>query len=338
MAVILYELRRPMMTQLPDVDVFEMEEFCTYRGEEYRVRDNGSVLRQAKAGKRRRPLDEIWTFGTPSKSDGYMAISGHKVHRIVATAFLGEQPSKGHIVDHIDTNRRNNRHDNLRWITRLENILLNPVTAKRIEYLYGSIEDFLADPCNPKNGTLTADFEWMRTVTKDEAEYSLERMLVWAASGRPSGGGSLGDWIFRRSAALVEEPRPKLVASKTPGAVQRNWQVPAEFPLCPEPKDEAPLATYFPCLQEGAVAVISPWGETKVGRAAMSEDGTAIFILGSHGGDAIKPWSLAQITFEDGQYVHESCGTFFTRDGAEKEFTLIQGLSWEGGETFDDYC
>lgn len=70
----------------------------------------------------------------------------------------------------------------------------------------------------------------------------------------------------------------------------------------------------------------------------MSEDGTAIFILGSHGGDAIKPWSLAQITFEDGQYVHESCGTFFTRDGAEKEFTLIQGLSWEGGETFDDYC
>ena len=146
---------------------------CNYRAEDYRVRDNGAVLRRAKEGKRRRPLYETWIFGTPNKSDGYKAISGHKVHRIVATAFLGEQPSKGHIVDHIDTNRRNNRPDNLRWVTRLKNILLNPVTAKRVEYLYGSIEEFLADPRNPKNGTLTADFEWMRTVTKDEAEYSL---------------------------------------------------------------------------------------------------------------------------------------------------------------------
>ena len=45
------------------------------------------------------------------------------VHRIVATAFHGEQPSEKHIVDHIDTNRRNNRAENLRWITRLDNLL-----------------------------------------------------------------------------------------------------------------------------------------------------------------------------------------------------------------------
>ena len=326
------------MTAVSEVDVFEREASCTYRGEDYGVRDNGAVLRRAKPGKRRRPLDETWIFGTPGKSDGYMAISGHKVHRIVATAFLGEQPSKGHIVDHIDTNRRNNRPDNLRWVTRLENILLNPVTAKRVEYLYGSIEEFLADPRNPKNGTLTADFEWMRTVTKDEAEYSRKRMLTWAASDRPSGGGRLGDWVFGRRTAPLEEPRPELVASKTPGAVQRNWQVPAEFPLCPDPNDAAPLATYCSRLREGAVAVISPWGETKVGKAAMSDDGNAIFILGEHGEGAIKPWSLSQITLEDSQFVHESCGTFFTQEGAEKEFTLIQCRTWEGGETFDDYC
>jgi hypothetical protein len=111
----------------------------------------------------------------------------------------------------------------------LTNILLNPITAKRIEYLYGSIEEFLADPRNPKNGTLTADFEWMRTVTPAEAEYSRERMFAWAKFDSPSGGGKLGDWIFGRGAARVEEPHAKLVASKTPGAVQRNWQVPAEL-------------------------------------------------------------------------------------------------------------
>lgn len=311
---------------------------CAYRGEDYSVRDNGAVMRRSKPRGRRRPLDETWTFGTPSKSDGYMAISGHKVHRIVATAFHGEQPSKSHVVDHIDTNRRNNRPENLRWVTRLENILLNPITAKRVKQLYGSIEAFLADPRNPKNGSLSTEFEWMRAVTPTEASYSLKRMLAWAEADKLSAGSGLDDWVFGRGAFPAEEPRPELVTSETPGAVQRNWQVPAEFPLCPSTADETPLATYFACLEAGAIAVISPWGETKVGKAAISGDGTAVFILGDHGKEAVKPWSIARITFEGGLFVHESCGTFFTAEGAEKEFTLIRGLPWEGDETFDDFC
>ena len=68
-----------------------------------------------------------------------MGISKHKVHRIVATAFHGPQPTEHHVVDHIDTNRRNNRPENLRWVTRLENVLTNPITAKRVEYPYGEL-------------------------------------------------------------------------------------------------------------------------------------------------------------------------------------------------------
>lgn len=62
-----------------------------------------------------------------------------------------EQPSEKHIVDHIDTNRRNNRADNLRWITRLDNILNNPVTRRRIEIAYGSIDAFFENPRAPVN-------------------------------------------------------------------------------------------------------------------------------------------------------------------------------------------
>lgn len=40
--------------------------------------------------------------------------------------------------------------------------------------------------------------------------------------------------------------------------------------------------------------------------------------------DAIKPWSLMQIAFESDYFVHDSHGTFFARDGAEKEFILAQ--------------
>jgi len=63
-----------------------------------------------------------------------------------------------------------------------------------------------------------------------------------------------------------------------------------------------------------------------------------LYILGSHGDDAIKPWSLASVTFEDGKFVHESLGTFFSYEGAEKALVLAQGPPWEGEETIDDYC
>ena len=130
-------------------DINEPERICEYRGETYRVRENGSIYRIQKTNKRKRPLDEKWTFGTPDKQYGYWNFSSEKAHRIVATAFHGKQPSEKHVVDHIDTNRKNNRPENLRWITKLENLLLNPITLSRIIFKYGSINNFLANPSEP---------------------------------------------------------------------------------------------------------------------------------------------------------------------------------------------
>ena len=99
-----------------------------------------------------------------------------------------------------------------------------------------------------------------------------------------------------------------------------------------------PLEAYFESLEEDAVFAVSRFGQTRVVKAALDSEGTALFVLGTFEEKAIKPWALAKVTFEDGSVVHESRGTFFTPEGAEKRYTLIQGLSWEGGETFDDYC
>ena len=136
----------------------------------------------------------------------------------------------------------------------------------------------------------------------------------------------------------AESQSTPLVASETPGALQRKWKVPARFPLCPPPSVETPLETYFERLYIGDVAVISRLSDTTVGDTAMSPDGKSIFILGEFEEGSPKPWSLIEITFEDGYFVHESLGMFFTREGVEKEFTLAQGLPWEGGDTFDDFC
>lgn len=137
---------------------------CHYKNEHYSVRDNGAVLRHAPNNKRTRPTDNKWTFGKLNSKTGYLEIASVRIHRIVATAFHGEPPTKEHVVDHIDTNKQNNRPGNLRWVTRLENILLNPITARRIELICGSVEAFLEDPSKFRDKFPDPNNKWMCAV------------------------------------------------------------------------------------------------------------------------------------------------------------------------------
>ncbi len=136
-----------------------------------------------------------------------MVFSGARVHIVVATAFHGNQPSPIHVVDHIDTNRCNNRPKNLRWLTRLENLLKNEATRKRIIAVCGSLDAFLKDPSSFYNHkTVKGYFTWMRTVTKEEAENCLRNMKEWAQKPvSKEGNGELGEWIFESKDAPLGE-------------------------------------------------------------------------------------------------------------------------------------
>lgn len=173
---------------------------CIYKNEHYSVRDNGAVFRHSRKKKAIRKLDNQWTFGKVNNC-GYLLIGSEVVHRIVALSFLGEPPTPDYIVDHKDTNRQNNRPENLRWLTRFENILKNPITIKKIVFLCGSIEAFLDNPSLLKrHENNDSNFRWMKTVTTEEASNSLKRLMNWAEEDIDTFSkrrGSINNWIFK---------------------------------------------------------------------------------------------------------------------------------------------
>jgi hypothetical protein len=303
------------------LDEYDRQVEVEYKGEKYLVRDNGAVCRTRRAGGRKRPLDDVWTFGKPNASTGYMQVCTHIVHRIVAFAFH-EQPSEQHVVDHIDTNRGNNRADNLHWVTRLENALSNPITRARIIRCYGSWEAFIEDPSaiakrDPNLG-------WMRTVTKEEAEETLRRLLKWAASGRAPRGGQLGDWIFGSADNVPWGEMTQLNQSLTPMAVQRKWNTPCDFPACPDSMGSDPLGEYVDRLRPGTVFFRNFFGEELTEVAGRSA--ALLAVVGRIPGTWVRDWALAKITVENGRFVHESAGTFNSLEDALNAYSKLLGI------------
>lgn len=180
---------------------------CEYKDDIYKVRDNGAIMRMPRIGKTKRPKDERWTFGE-TIDRGYAKFCGEPVHRIVAFAFHGAPPTSDHVVDHIDTNRQNNRPENLRWVTRLENILLNPITKAKIEMLCGSVESFLEDPTQLYGHEADDSiFKWMKPVTKAQAQNALINWQNYLSKPRPTterSTNAIEEWILSSNKPMKE--------------------------------------------------------------------------------------------------------------------------------------
>lgn len=336
-----------------DINDYREERSCVHKGENYLVRDNGAVLRKPRPNQRLRKNDNEWTFGKVNSKTGYLEIASVRVHRIVALAFHGEAPTKEHVVDHIDTNRQNNRPDNLRWVTRLENAVLNEATRQKIEYRTGvSIYEFLENPAKYRDSIPDSDFGWMRQVTEAEAKACLENVRKWSGSKNESSKheNKLGDWIYQsqrpnlysrgvsvegaQSRGFDPEEEEDITDSLTAMAKQKNWRTPTEFPCCPSDVDGNPIMCYLKNLSEDAV-----FSENRLGKFTIKkyvDCNNAIFVITATP-SGIKPFALAKITFEKGYFLHTSLGSFFAEDEANKQFTLAQGLEWTGEDSIDDY-
>lgn len=85
----------------------------------YQVSDHGRVKSfQRKSEKLLKPVEARRYLSVPLRIRG--KATAYLVHKLVARAFLGEQPD-GYVVNHLDGNRLNNHASNLEYCTRSEN-------------------------------------------------------------------------------------------------------------------------------------------------------------------------------------------------------------------------
>ncbi|ETD23020.1 HNH endonuclease signature motif containing protein [Helicobacter macacae] len=297
-------------------DFVEVKE-CVYKNECYCVRDNGAVLRHTPAGKKARKLDNCWTFGKVNLQNGYLYIGSARIHRIVALAFHGEPPTKEHITDHIDTNRQNNRPQNLRYLTRLENAILNPITRSKIEYYCGSIRAFLQNPQILRNKVLESsdkNIEWMREVSDEEAQNCLKNLQHLSSQrNKPHSTTTtkMGEWIYKPIyPQAINHYDIKALSPSV--AVQRYWTTPTEFILCPKQISDTPLEDYHKNLKRNATLTKNNFNSSRIIKFEMSKNKEAIFVISQIKTQARmkdkKSYAVLKIIYENNFFVHINCG------------------------------
>ena len=348
------------------------ERQCEFKDRVYSVRDNGAILRHPKEGHKPIGYDNQWTFGRKDPVTGYMMLSSVRVHQIVATAFHGEAPEPFMVVDHKDTNRCNNRPENLAWVTRMENVMNNPITRRRIELRCGSVEAFLENPAAFRHDLTEPNLSWMCTVTKEQAEKCKLNLERWANEDKAHRGNRLGDWVYKynenkslktwnpnwinykphyrsykEQIMAIEEENIRLYESQTAlkeslteNALQKNWKVPSEFLQCPKETSETPLQDYLNNIHKGEVFCQNDIYYSIAYYAELSEDENTLAVITESeyvkGGPG---YCLTIIRFEGGKFIHESHGSFYQEIGAMKYLTLALGREWTGKEDIvDDYC
>lgn len=307
---------------------YSIEKGVSLEGRRYLVRDNGAIFRFARHHNSKYDLDEIWTFGTLDKS-GYLRVGRLPAHHIVATAYHGPAPSESHVVDHIDRDRQNNSYSNLRWITRINNVLRHPSTRKKVVDSYGSIERFFADPSSPSK--IDKDIEWLRTASREELATSQKQLSEWTQSGEKKNRvlGTLPNGTPFRDTTID-------FSSLTASAIQRKWKTPTEFPCCPGEVSREGLATYGLALLPGVLFSRNRYGETHV-EMAESRESFVCVLTSNRAADSVKPWAVAKIATENSKFVHENIGSFFDLNGAKKAYFGQLGVDFVG-DSIDDYC
>lgn len=288
---------------------FSQERKTVYQDESYLVRDNGAICRQPRPDKWVRRYDSEWTFGNKIAA-GYRYLSRHAVHRVVATAFHGNPPSKNHVVDHIDTNRENNRPENLRWVTRAENLYENPITLKRIESIWGSVELML---------------NYFKNVSPDVDSESLTPMAMQRRWRIPC--------EFPLCPEITAVGVPRDIDQEVALELLQEYAEDLEFgsTFCRNTYGESITVQAVITKPTGngigpSLIVLSTFSNNNLKSWSTTlAKGLAVYRFGNN----IKDWAVAQVTIESGVFIHENQHAYITLRGALKAYCELAGIPFD---------
>lgn len=104
------------------------------------------------------------------------------------------------------------------------------------------------------------------------------------------------------------------------------------FPCCPGEIGTNPLEAYFQNLKVGAVfAYNDDSPKLIILEFIRIKNGSSILVMCEREGllcerEGFKPWLIAEITFENGSFIHTDLDSYFDKDEADKAFCVEQGL------------
>ena len=194
------------------------EEFRWIKGFEglYQISNLGRVysLRRVDSLNRQKGGNYVSARLTPT---GYVIVSLNKdgkrytkfLHRVVAQAFIRNPDNKPE-VDHIDADKTNNVVENLRWVTRTEN-MNNPIT--HVAMSGNALKNPISGDKNPfsrriaqytLDGDFVAEYE-SAGLAKKATSVGLTSIQRCARGERKSAGGFI--WKYTAKAKIVAKGR-----------------------------------------------------------------------------------------------------------------------------------
>lgn len=100
---------------------------------------NGGRVRNIRTGKMRK---------VNPNGHGYLCITinhkNYRIHKVVAQTFV-YNPNKTNLVMHLDGNKKNNHHTNLKWGTHSENLIQAYRTKERVDAKLEGKWDYIVD-------------------------------------------------------------------------------------------------------------------------------------------------------------------------------------------------
>jgi len=95
------------------------------------------------------------------------------------------------------------------------------------------------------------------------------------------------------------------------------------------------LSEYQLQLTFGSVFTRNQYRDSYTVEAGISGADSSLIVLSNLGADAVKEWAVSKVAIEDGKFCHENLHSFFTLQGATKQYCQAIGVPWE--DSIDDY-